>query len=142
MTCSKLRRKTPEQHQWRHSGVFILNSKHILHLVLALLLLTLYWLTCWSVSVNLSKDSFYFTYSDNKKQVRINFMASSLSGFSIVTIFLASLGIPGNLYYSPDNFSKSISSRRSCTYIVFLFGTFHLFYMPTPWNIWKNLLVS
>ena len=39
--CSKLRLKTPEQHQGCCSGVFILNSEDISHLVLVLLLLTL-----------------------------------------------------------------------------------------------------
>ena len=33
--------KTPERRQWRHSGVFIVNFEHILHLVLVFLLLTL-----------------------------------------------------------------------------------------------------
>ena len=37
--CSKLTIKTPE----RRSGVFIVNSEHISHLVLVLLLLTLDW---------------------------------------------------------------------------------------------------
>ena len=31
--CSKLTIKTPEQCQWRRSGVFIVNFKHISHLV-------------------------------------------------------------------------------------------------------------
>ena len=39
--CSKLLIKTPEQRQWRHSDVFIINFEHILHLFLVLLLLTL-----------------------------------------------------------------------------------------------------
>ena len=39
--CSKLIRKTPEQHQWRRSGVFIANFEHISQLVLKFLLLTL-----------------------------------------------------------------------------------------------------
>ena len=39
--CSKLTIKTPERHQWCRSGVFIVDSKHISHLVLAFLLLTL-----------------------------------------------------------------------------------------------------
>ena len=38
--CSKLSRKTPERHQWRHSGVFIVNFEHI-SLILQFLLLTL-----------------------------------------------------------------------------------------------------
>ena len=29
--CSKLTRKTPEQRQWRHSGVFIVNFENISH---------------------------------------------------------------------------------------------------------------
>ena len=33
--------KTPEQRHWSRSGVFIVNSEHILHLVLMFLLLTL-----------------------------------------------------------------------------------------------------
>ena len=33
--------KTPERRHWRRSGVFIVNFKHILHLVLVFLLLTL-----------------------------------------------------------------------------------------------------
>ena len=39
--CSKLTIKTLDRHQWRRSGVFIVNSKHISHLVLVFLLLTL-----------------------------------------------------------------------------------------------------
>ena len=31
--CSKLTIKTPEQRQWRRSGVFIVNFEHISHLV-------------------------------------------------------------------------------------------------------------
>ena len=38
---SKLTIKTPERYQWRHSGIFIVNFEHILHLVLVFLLLTL-----------------------------------------------------------------------------------------------------
>ena len=38
---SKITIKTPEGCQWRHSGVFIVNSEHISHLVLMFLLLTL-----------------------------------------------------------------------------------------------------
>ena len=39
--CSKLTIKTPERHQWRRSGVFIVNFQYISHLVLVFLLLTL-----------------------------------------------------------------------------------------------------
>ena len=39
--CSKLTINTPERHQWRRSGVFIVNFEHISHLVLVFLLLTL-----------------------------------------------------------------------------------------------------
>ena len=39
--CSKLALKTPEQRQWRCSGVFNINFEHISHLVLVFLLLTL-----------------------------------------------------------------------------------------------------
>ena len=39
--CPKLTLKTPEQHQWRRYGVFIVNFEHISHLVLVFLLLTL-----------------------------------------------------------------------------------------------------
>ena len=39
--CSKLAIITPERLQWRRSGVFIVNFKHISHLVLVFLLLTL-----------------------------------------------------------------------------------------------------
>ena len=39
--CSKLTMKTLERRQWRRSGVLIVNSEHILHLVLIFLLLTL-----------------------------------------------------------------------------------------------------
>ena len=39
--CLKLIIKTPERHHWRRSGVFIVNSEHISHLVLVFLLLTL-----------------------------------------------------------------------------------------------------
>ena len=38
--CSKLTIKTPEQRQWCRYGVFIVNFKHILRLVLVFLLLT------------------------------------------------------------------------------------------------------
>ena len=39
--CSKLTIKTPERHQWRRSGVFIVKLEHISHLALGFLLLTL-----------------------------------------------------------------------------------------------------
>ena len=39
--CSKLTIKTPERRQRRRSGVFIVNSEHILHLALVFLLSTL-----------------------------------------------------------------------------------------------------
>ena len=39
--CSKLTIKTPESHQLRRSGVFIVNFENISHLVLVFLLLTL-----------------------------------------------------------------------------------------------------
>ena len=39
--CSKLTIKTPEQHYWCLSGVFIINFEHNSHLVLEFLLLTL-----------------------------------------------------------------------------------------------------
>ena len=39
--CSKLTIKTPERHQSRRSGVFIVNFEHISHLTLRFLLLTL-----------------------------------------------------------------------------------------------------
>ena len=39
--CSKLTIKTLGRHQWHRSEVFIANFEHILHLVLAFLLLTL-----------------------------------------------------------------------------------------------------
>ena len=35
--CSKLTKKTPERHNWRRSGDFIVNFEHILHLVLVFL---------------------------------------------------------------------------------------------------------
>ena len=38
--CSKLTINTPEQRQWRRSGVFIVNFERILHLGLVFLLLT------------------------------------------------------------------------------------------------------
>ena len=38
--CLKLTIKTPERGQWRGSGVFIVNFKHISHFVLVFLLLT------------------------------------------------------------------------------------------------------
>ena len=38
---SKLTIKTPERRHWRRSRVFIVNFKHISHLVLVFLLLTL-----------------------------------------------------------------------------------------------------
>ena len=37
----KVKVKTPEGHQWRRSGVFIVNFEHISHLALVFLLLTL-----------------------------------------------------------------------------------------------------
>ena len=39
--CLKLTIKTPEQRQWRTSGVFIINFEHILHLVFLLLTLSM-----------------------------------------------------------------------------------------------------
>ena len=39
--CSNLTIKTPEQRQWRYSGVIIVNFEHISHLALVFLLLTL-----------------------------------------------------------------------------------------------------
>ena len=39
--CSKLTINTPEQRQLRLSGVFIVNSEHISHLILMFLLLSL-----------------------------------------------------------------------------------------------------
>ena len=39
--CSKLAIKTPKRRHWRRSGIFIVNSEHISHLFLVLLLLTL-----------------------------------------------------------------------------------------------------
>ena len=39
--CSKLTIKTPERRHWRRSGVFIVNFKHMSHLFLEFLLLTL-----------------------------------------------------------------------------------------------------
>ena len=39
--CSKLTIKTPEQRQWRRSGVFAVNFEHITHVVLVFLLSTL-----------------------------------------------------------------------------------------------------
>ena len=39
--CSKLTIKTPERRLWRRSGVFIVNFKHISHLILVFRLLTL-----------------------------------------------------------------------------------------------------
>ena len=39
--CSKLTIKIPKGRQWRSSGILIVNFKHILHLVLVFLLLTL-----------------------------------------------------------------------------------------------------
>ena len=39
--CSKLTIKTPERRQLRRSGVFIVNCKHISHIFLVFLLLTL-----------------------------------------------------------------------------------------------------
>ena len=80
--------------------------------------------TCWFVSANLSKDAFYFNYSDIKKQVNLDFIASSLSDTSIVAIFLVSLGVPGNLQYSPEEFCKSTSSRT--------FGKCYLFSYTNP----------
>ena len=39
--CSKLTIKTSERRQWRRSGDFIVNFKHISHLALVFLLVTL-----------------------------------------------------------------------------------------------------
>ena len=39
--CSKLTIKTPDQGNWRRSGVFIVNFEHISQLILVFLLLTL-----------------------------------------------------------------------------------------------------
>ena len=52
--CSKLTINIPERRQWRRSGIFIVNSEHISHLVLVFLLLTgkcrLGWNEVWSVN--------------------------------------------------------------------------------------------
>ena len=40
-TCSKLTTKTAERHQWRRSGVLIVDFEHISQLFQVLLLLTL-----------------------------------------------------------------------------------------------------
>ena len=40
-TCSELTIKTPERRHWHRLGIFFINFKHISHLVLELLLLTL-----------------------------------------------------------------------------------------------------
>ena len=37
----KVKIKTPERRQWRHSAVFIVNFEHITHLILVFLLLNL-----------------------------------------------------------------------------------------------------
>ena len=47
--CSKLTIKTPELRHWRRSGVFIVKFEHILHFVVAFLLLTL------SVGIHLNR---------------------------------------------------------------------------------------
>ena len=39
--CSKLTIKTPERHQWRRSGIFIVNFENISDFVLMFLLLIL-----------------------------------------------------------------------------------------------------
>ena len=39
--CLKLTIKIPERRHWRRSGIFIVNSEHISHLVLVFLFLTL-----------------------------------------------------------------------------------------------------
>ena len=39
--CSKLTINTPERRHWRHSGVFVVNFEHVLHLFLVFLLFTL-----------------------------------------------------------------------------------------------------
>ena len=39
--CSKLTTKMPGRRQWRRSGVIIVNSEHISHLLLVFLLLTM-----------------------------------------------------------------------------------------------------
>ena len=56
-TCSKLTIKIPEQHQWRRSGIFIVNFEHISHLVPQFLLLTLsrYILAGEALLVNMKK---------------------------------------------------------------------------------------
>ena len=40
-TCSKLTTQAAERRQWRRTGVFIVNFKHILHLFSVFLMLTL-----------------------------------------------------------------------------------------------------
>ena len=40
-SCSKLTTTVPERCQWRRSGIFIVNSEYISHLVTVFLLLTL-----------------------------------------------------------------------------------------------------
>ena len=81
--CSKLQIKTPEHAS--PTGVFILNSEHISHLVLVsqLLILFVNVSTCWVVCVNPSKDAFYITYSDIKKRIRIDFTVYKIQGIQI-----------------------------------------------------------
>ena len=56
--CSNLTIKTPErrQHQWRRSGVFIVNFEHISHLVLMFLSLTLNFQLPAGIKVNYKRS--------------------------------------------------------------------------------------
>ena len=95
--CSKLWIKTPEQCQCRHSGVFFLNSEHISHLVLVLLLLLWtckYLPGCFSKSIKGCTLLYLFWHY---KANSLRFYSFFFIWLLVVAIFLTSLGIPGNL---------------------------------------------
>ena len=72
--CWELRINTPERRQWRRSGVFILNWAYFTSCSWVVIVDIVKLSTRLVVSVNLSKDAFYITYSDIKKRVRIDFI--------------------------------------------------------------------
>ena len=64
--CSKLTIKTPEQHQFHHSSVFIVNFEHISHLVLVFMLLILRrWMPAGIMHYLFSTTLLFFTEMAN-----------------------------------------------------------------------------
>ena len=66
---------------WHRFGICILNSENTSCVDNAEFVNVS---TCWVVSVNLSKDAFYITYSDIKKRVCIDFIVHKVHIVHIV----------------------------------------------------------